>query len=217
MPEYNPYAPPRANIRPPDEATDAPRWQEATLRLGGWIGLIVSFIVIVVFGLGTFSEYNSIVSEDGGFDPWKYREWVARMTGVQLACLLAAVTSWGLIRLRRWARLALTVVTVSPFPVLLLIALLFRPSFPRVRETFDLQRLGIAFAVSCAFYLPILSLLWSPGGRRIFSAGHVPARGRMGCLAILAAPGFVFAEGVAYTMLVLSVVTALDGLGVFAD
>jgi hypothetical protein len=217
MPEHNPYAPPQAGIRLPSKTSEAPGWQETTSRVGGWMGLIFALIVLVLFGLSTSFEFRKLSAQEGGFDPWRYREWITRMTAVGLVCMLAAVTSWGLIRLRSWARWTLTVVTVSPFPATFLCFLLFSSSFPNFRKVVDPGEVAIGFAVTCLFYLPILYFLWSPGGRRLFSPGYVSGRGRSGCLPILAAMVFVFAEGVAYTMLVVSSVNLLDAFGLFAS
>jgi hypothetical protein len=208
MAEHNPYAAPQAEIRatslPRDDA--GPVWQQATLRLGGWLGLTLAALVFVTFGLGIYSEFKKIVAADGVFDVAIHREWIAHMVLVGLACILAAITSLCLTRIR--GRLALTLVTMVPLPALFFCYLLTRASAqPRPVEQPWGMALGSAFALP--FYFVILFVLWS--SKRTFAPTQ--AKSRTGCLTILAALAFVICEGVAYTALVLSAAGMLYLLG----
>ncbi len=125
-PDENPYAPPRAEVRPEidQKGTDQAASQrkehlrrELCIRVTGLLCLIMAIIVILTFGLGTLWELRAADSaERGGVEPWMHERWIVRMTSVISLAAIAAVSSWGLFRLRNWGRWALTIVTMLPVP-----------------------------------------------------------------------------------------------------
>jgi hypothetical protein len=224
-PEHNPYAPPRTDIRPlaenaASESEDRrPVGRETIIRIGGLIGLILAGLVFVVFGLGFLSEFKKIAVAEGQIDPWKYRVYISRMASTISVCLLAAVTNWGLFRLRRWGRWALTCATVLPVPVMSLCYLMIR-GLTRLEagESIFPWRLAIITMGTSIYWIHILFLLWSPKGMAVFSRGYTDARRRgarkgAGCFPVIGAFGFAFAQGISYTALVLSVLSLLEFVG----
>ena len=221
--ERNPYASPEVGLEPaaPDGGRPGGYYRrEFLFRLGGILGLILAALVSLAFGLGTYSVYRKLVVLEGGtFDWGLHREWLARMACVILACLVAAVTNWGLIRLRGWGRWALTLVVVVPLPVLSLGRIVLGLATGReFAEGLDPVGLAVIGAVVVLDWLTLLSLLWSPKGRAIFSAGHArtvrrETDERPGCLGVLGAFAFVIAEGIAFATLVLSAASGLEMMG----
>jgi hypothetical protein len=177
--------------------------------------LILAVVVFLAFGLGTLSELQRV--ED--IEPWLYRRWVARMTGVLSLAVIAAATCWGLYRLRTWGRWALTVVTALPVPALLCGWLfLSRNLAPGLRwgpDPAGLTALSVMSALSCPL---LLFLMWSPTGRVVFSPGY--ARGarrnaerRAGCLGVVAAFVVALAGFASYLVLLQTVLSLLAALG----
>jgi hypothetical protein len=123
-PDDNPYAPPRAETRPAvDEVESNPVEKrrrkhirrESCIRLTGLLSLIMAVIVLLTFLLGTLSELRR---QDSSIEPWMHQRWIVRMASVNSLAAIAALTSWGLFRLRNWGRWALTIVTTLPVPAL---------------------------------------------------------------------------------------------------
>jgi hypothetical protein len=149
--------------------------RESCIRLTGLFSLILAVIVILSFGLGTLWELRRInTSEDGGLDPWVVRRWAFRMIVLLALAVLAAVTSWGLYRLKNWARCALTIVTILPIPVHLASWLLLYMTANRTaQENIDPEGL-IALSIMSAYSCPtVLFLMWSPKGRTVFFRGYL--------------------------------------------
>lgn len=218
----NPYAPPRAEIRPEVEKKTAKQAEsqreahirrESCIRVTGLLCLIMAIMVILTFGLGTLSELRRIDEE--GIEPWMYRRWIARMTSVISLAVVAAVTSWGLFRLRNWARWALTVVTTLPIPALLCGWLLSpRIAKPAIQESPDPLGLIFMAVVAALASLPSLFLMWSPKGRMVFSPGYPElirqtSDLRPGCSGILPTLVAVPAVLVSYLMLLVTALTIL--------
>jgi hypothetical protein len=155
----DPYAPPRAVTIQPIEAkeidqADSQRRKhlrrESCIRVTGLLCLIIAVIVLLAFGLGTLSELRRLSSSgEEGIEPWMYRRWIARMTSVISLAFFAAVTSWGLFRLRNWGRWALTIVTTLPVPVLICGWLLLpRTANPGLEQGPDLWGLMLLWVMS---------------------------------------------------------------------
>jgi hypothetical protein len=229
QPNDNPYAAPKAEIRPLPEATgsvtdEGPKKRhlrrETSLRVGGLFGLIVACLVILAFGLGILSEIRRFDSLSGeGGEPWLYQRWVVRMTGVMSLAVLAATSCWGLFRLRNWGRWTLTIVTVLPIPALLCgWFLLNRTTNPTLQATLNpggLTALSVMSVPSCSL---LLSLMWSPKGRTVFEFGYVKAirkgpHERAGCLAIIVAFGVALAGLASYIVLLITALSILVILG----
>ena len=182
-PDENPYAPPRAELRPEVDKKTADEGEsqrkehlrrESCIRVTGLLCLIMAMIIILTFGFGTLSELRRIGSSgEEGIEPWMHRRWIARMTSVISLAVIGAVTSWGLFRLKNWGRWALTIVTTLPIPALFCGWLLLpRTANPAVEESPDLVGLIAMSVVSALSSLPSLFLVWSPKGRMVFSPGY---------------------------------------------
>ena len=95
------------------------------------------------------------------------------MTLFVFVAAVAAVTSWGLYRLQKWAQSALTIVATLPLPFLLYFWLSpYRGAESGVQVSIDqdsLNALSIVSALSCP---PLLFLMWSPKGKTVFSPAY---------------------------------------------
>jgi hypothetical protein len=223
--DYNPYAAPRAGIgsplQPTPGETEVSRYagRVTIIRLGGRIGLILSVLVFVTFGLGFLSEFSKIAVAEGQIDPWKYRVFIARAVSMLSANLLAMVTNWGLLSLRRWARWALSCAAILPVPVLILGYLSLRiMRTEEVEGSITAWELAVITIASSIYWVPILIVLWSRNGMAVFSVGHFEAsrregRKRSGCLPIVGAVAFAFSQGFVYTGLTLTVMSVLKFVG----
>jgi hypothetical protein len=223
--EDNPYASPLAEVHPPlhgsAEGSLAPRYaaREGIIRGGGLIGLILSVLVLAVFGLGFLSEFRKIAIAEGGIDPWKYRLYIARATSALSVISLAVVTNWGLLRLRRWARWVFSCASILPTQLLILVYLSPRlAGIPERKGSMTASDLIIAVAALGLFCVPILYVLWSRAGMVVFSDDYLDTsrqvnEKRYGCLPIMGAVAFGFAQGVAYTGLALTVMAILESVG----
>jgi hypothetical protein len=179
-PEESPYAPPRAEIKPevdkkePDQAEIQRKnhlLRESCVRITGLLCLILAIIVFLSFGFGTLSELlQRKAPGEPGIEPWMHRRWIARMTSVLALAVIAAVTSWGVFRLKNWGRWGLTAVTMLPVPPLiwgwLFLHRIAGRGFPETLEPKGLVALSVMSALSCP---PLLFLLWSPKGKTVFS------------------------------------------------
>jgi hypothetical protein len=218
----NPYAPPRTEMEPTidGKATNESEnrrtkhlRRETCIWLAGLIGLILAGCVVVTFGFGTFSELYR--QEEEGIEPWMYRRWVARMICVISIAVLALVTSWGLFRLRNWARWALTIVATLPVAALVCgWLLLILTQNPAVQATLNYAGLTALSVMSTLSFPFLLFLMWSPRGEMVFAPEYSETiRGtpgsRAGCLVILPVLAAVSAELASYFVLLLTVLSIL--------
>jgi hypothetical protein len=137
------------------------------------------------------------------------------MTVLLALAVIAAVTSWGLYRLKDWARWALTIVTTLPILVHLASwLLLYSTSNRTVQENVGPEGL-IALSVMSAFSCPRLQfLMWSPKGRTVFSRGYLELIRRTpdlrpGCSGILPTVVTVPAGFFSYWVLLMAVLMIL--------
>jgi hypothetical protein len=227
QPDENPYSPPRTEIRPSvdenasDEVAKHRRKhlrRESCIRIAGLIGLISAGFVGLSFGFGSLYELHR--QDEQGIEQWVYRRWVARMTCVISTAVIAFVTSWGLFRLQKWGRWALTIVTTLPLPVLVCAWLLLgRVANPEIEESIDPVGLSIVCVLSAFPSSFLLYLMWSPKGRTVFSPEYretvrqTPYL-RSGCSGIFSASVVVSAELFSYFVLHMSALSilALTGL-----
>jgi hypothetical protein len=152
-------------------------------------------------------------------EPWRYRRWVARMSGVISIAVLAFVTNWGLFRLRNWARWALTLAATLPVPALVCVWFLLNSNAnPEAQESLNTADLTVLFVMSALSCPPLLFLMWSPRGEMVFSPQYsqtirqTPGL-RSGCSGTFAALAAVSAEAIAYLVLLLTVLSILLMLG----
>ena len=206
-PEENPYSPPTKEMSPAvaEKVTDQVENQrtqtlrrESCIRMTGLVGLILAGFVAVTFGFGTLTELYRQAEE--GVEAWMIRRWVARMTGVISIAIFAFVTSWGLFRLRKWGRWALTIVTTLPVPALvcgwILLSVTGNTWLQESLDPAGLTTLTVMSALSCPL---LLFLMWSPKCTMVFSAEYsetirrTPGT-RFGCSGIVSALAVVLAE-----------------------
>jgi hypothetical protein len=181
--------------------------------------LILAVIVILTFGLGTLSELRKLDSPGEALEPWMYRRWIVRMTIVISLAVFAAVTSWGLFRLRNWGRWLLTVVATVPVPVLLGGWLLLnKTKSPELRETLESSGL-VALSVMSALSCPLLLFLtWSSKSKYVFFPGYRDTirrtshlrPGYSGILAAMLIAPAMFASYFVLLMTLLSILAMLD-------
>ena len=223
-PHENLYAPPRADLGPPvlEDVADQSANQrtkhlrrESCIRLAGLIGMILAGCVVLAVGFGSVFEVYYHVN----VEPWKYRRWAARMSCVISIALVAFVTSWGLFRLRNWARWALTLVTTLPVPALVCVSfLLNRNACPGAHEGLETADLTILFVMSALTCPLLLFLMWSPRGEIVFSPEYSETirrtpGSRPGCAGAIAALAALSAEAISYLVLLLTVLSILVILG----
>ena len=226
--DENPFAPPRAETETGLDEKETSRVErqrrehirrESCIRWTGLLSLILAVIVLLTFGLGTLYELLRHDSSIEDIEPWMHQRWIVRMTSVISLAFIAAVTSWGLFRLRNWGRWALTIVTTLPLPALICVWLLLkRTATPEVQESIDAMGLTILSVVSALPYTVLLFLLWSPKGKMVFSPGyHETIRQtphlRSGCSGIFPALVAVPAGLFSYFVLLMSVLSILAMLG----
>jgi hypothetical protein len=226
QPDVNPYAPPKVELipeldnQPADQAESqrkAHLLRESCIRVTGLLCLIMAVIVLLTFGLGSLYELRRDALSGEEIEPWKHQRWIARMTSVISLAVIAAVTSWGLFRLRNWGRWALTIVTVLP----VLASFCSWQWLTRTGKPYDpddFMRLVVLSVMSILASLPSLFLLWSPKGRMVFSAGYretvrqTPAL-RPGFLGFVPALLTVPAGFASYSLLMVTVFMILVMLG----
>jgi hypothetical protein len=229
----DPYAPPRAETgqaieeKETDQAATQRRKhlrRESCIRVTGQLCLIIAVIVFLTFGLGTLSELRRLGSSgEEAIEPWMHRRWVARMTSVISLALIAAVTSWGLFRLRNWGRWALTILTTLPVPALLCGWLLLpRAPKPGLEQSPDLGGLLLLWVMSTLSSVPSLFLMWSPKGRMVFSSGYRETIRQMpdlrpGCSGFLPTLLAVPAGFLSYSLLMVTVLMSMVMLGLIDD
>jgi hypothetical protein len=223
-PDENPYAPPREDLRSAvlENVTDHVAnlrakhiRRESCIRIAGLIGLFLAGCAVLTFAFGSLLEiYNHAAVE-----PWRYRRWVARMSGVISIAVLAFVTNLGLFRLRNWGRWALTLAATLPVPALVCVWLLLNSNAnPEAQESLNTADLTVLFVMSALSCPPLLFLMWSPKGEMVFSPQYsqtirqTPGL-RSGCSGTFAALAAVSAEAIAYLVLLLTVLSILLMLG----
>jgi hypothetical protein len=93
---------------------------EAAFRVAGTIGMVLGASVFIIFAVpvsgmlrGAGGPGGILLEED-----WLWRRWVARMASVLALAVVGTVMSWGLSRLRPWARWTLIVLGAVPLLVL---------------------------------------------------------------------------------------------------
>jgi hypothetical protein len=213
--QFNPYAAPQADIRHAAQSEDVGAGshgrlrREAIVRLAGLLGLIAAVVLFLAFSLGTLSELQHAVDDVG----WRFERWVVRMASVLALAALAIAIDWGLLGLRNWARLALTVVTLLPVPALalawLLLGLTRHPRLAESVSAFGLTVVSVMSGLSCSV---LLSVMWSPKGRTVFSPDYAETLDRKvrlgpGCLGVGSAFVFLLAEFGSFVVLLMTVLT----------
>jgi hypothetical protein len=227
-PEVNPYAPPRAQVTPTDDDAENEQLRiqrrryftrESCIRATGLVCFAVAVIALLVFLLGTLSEYRKASSDELDIEQWMYRRWVARMATINSLAFIATVTSWGLFRLRNWGRWAVTIVSLFPTPILLCYWLFGdHTGDPAVRESLNSVGLIALMITSVLSFIPQLYFLWSPKGRMVFSPGYrsiilLTPDQRGGCLGFLQAFLFFPAICTSYLVLMMTTLNSLVILG----
>jgi hypothetical protein len=176
----NPYAPPRTEIRPGVESQDTderpcgisrqPR-REIALRIGGLFGFIIAIVIALGFCYGTLLRFRN--SDGGrGIEAGTSQGSLA-LAGIVSLSIIAAVTSWGVFRLKNWGRWALTITTMLTAPALLCVGLLVTyTAKPGFKGTFNYNVFNVFCVMSLLSSSVLVLLMWSPKGRIVFSPGY---------------------------------------------
>jgi hypothetical protein len=149
-----------------------------------------------------------------------HQRWIARMTCVLALAVIAAVMSWGLCRLRNWAKWLFTFAVALPTPLLLwswIIASRLGKNAPPA----DLDPSGMVYMVLISILIasPVLYLMWSPRGAMVFSPERSESIARMrpnhlGCAGILGGLGISVVLFISFTLLAFSVLAVLVSAGI---
>ena len=154
---------------------------EATFRVAGTVGMIFGAATFVIFAVPV-SRMLVTAAEPGGVmlaPDWIWRRWVARMSVDLTLAVVGVVMSWGLSRLRPWARWGLLGLGIVPPAALASgIGTLIWSSDPDHRE------LGRGLIHPCvgAFVYPasivMLRAAFGRRGRSILNSGYAPILAR---------------------------------------
>lgn len=139
---------------------------ESAFRLAGTLGMVLAASIFVIFAVPV-SGILRVAGEPGGVllgEDWILRRWIVRMASILTLAVVAAVTSWGLIRLHPWSRWVLLGLGTVP-----LWTLGFTVGL-RIRGGGSvLQGLGDVLAMLCAsiFVIPSsITAFWAACARR---------------------------------------------------